>query len=81
MTFIIMCSTEAGEKYVKEWSSQRLHTVRMDVSNPASVEAALTFVKSKLPPAKGIYLFAFTLFIYLYIYIFYDYVIQVCGEY
>src|SRR6218665_962885 len=48
------CRSEAGEAELRKACSERLHIVRLDVSNPESVRKAYETVKSILPPGKGI---------------------------
>src|SRR6218665_208812 len=48
------CLTETGELYMRKVCSHRLHTLRLDVSKPESVQQAYEFVQSKLPSGKGI---------------------------
>jgi len=49
------CLTEKGEVDLKKVSSERLHVFPLDVTKPQSVQNALEFVKSKLPPEKGLW--------------------------
>ncbi len=50
---IAACLTEQGEGWLKKECSEKLHTVRMDVSNHESILNALDFVESILPAGKG----------------------------
>lgn len=49
------CLTENGEVELRKVCSNRLHTVRLDVSKPESVHQAYQFVQSKLPSGKGLW--------------------------
>lgn len=49
------CFTEKGEVDLKKTSSERLHAFPLDVTKPESVQNAFDFVKSKLPPEKGLW--------------------------
>lgn len=47
------CLTEKGEDELRKVCSNRLQTVKLDVSKPESIRQAYQVVKSKLPPGKG----------------------------
>lgn len=47
------CLSEKGEDELRKVCSNRLQTVRLDVSSPESIRQAYQVVKSKLPPGKG----------------------------
>jgi len=49
------CLMESGEVELKKSCSNRLQTFRLDVSQGDSVRKAFDFVKSKLPPGKGLW--------------------------
>ena len=47
------CLTEAGQVELSKTCSERLTPFQLDVANHESVVRALDFVKSRLPPRKG----------------------------
>ncbi|XP_071497057.1 retinol dehydrogenase 7-like [Diadema antillarum] len=49
------CLTSKGQKELEEKTSERVITLRLDVTDHESVEAALRFVKEKLPKGKGLW--------------------------
>lgn len=49
------CLTEKGEDELRKVCSNRLQTVKLDVSKPESIRQAYQFVKSKLPRGKGLW--------------------------
>ena len=50
---IATCLTESGETELRKSSSQRLHTIHMDVSNSESVKKGYEEVTKILPSGKG----------------------------
>ena len=50
---IAACLTEKGEDELRKVTTHRLKTIRMDVSDPASVQKAFEEVKEYLPEGKG----------------------------
>lgn len=49
------CLTEKGEDELRKECSDRLLTVKLDVTRPEDVRNAFDFVKSKLPSGKGLW--------------------------
>lgn len=49
------CLTERGMDNVKNQTSNNIIPVQIDVTKQASIDQAFTFVKSKLPPNKGLW--------------------------
>lgn len=49
------CRSQRGIKELDTETSERCHVIQMDISDADSVQAALEYVKSKIPKGQGKY--------------------------